>query len=105
MVQFNLPEKSKVTKGNYFKDNSGSKNIKKINIYRWSPDKNEKPKIDTFEVDITKCGNKVLDVLNKIKNEIDPSLSIQKILCSWSLWFLCNEHGWEKWFGLHNTSC
>ena len=40
MVQFNLPENSKVLKGNYFKDTTGSKNIKKINIYRWDPDKN-----------------------------------------------------------------
>ena len=39
MVQFNLPKNSKFLKGNYFKDLTGSKNIKKINIYRWDPDK------------------------------------------------------------------
>ena len=78
MVQFNLPENAKVLKGNYFKDITGSKNIKKINIYRWDPDKKQNPKIDTFEVDITKCGNKVLDILNKIKNEIDPSLTYRR---------------------------
>ena len=78
MSQFNLPEKSKVLKGNYFKDLTGSENIKKINIYRWDPDKNENPKIDTFEVDTEKCGNKVLDILNKIKNEIDPSLTYRR---------------------------
>jgi succinate dehydrogenase / fumarate reductase, iron-sulfur subunit len=78
MVQFNLPENSKVLKGNYFKDKTGSKNIKKIHIYRWNPDDKENPKIDTFEVDIKKCGNKVLDVLNKIKNEIDPSLTYRR---------------------------
>jgi succinate dehydrogenase / fumarate reductase iron-sulfur subunit len=78
MVKFNLPKNSKVLKGNYFKDTTGSKNIKKINIYRWSPGKNENPKIDTFEIDIKKCGNKVLDILNKIKNEIDPSLTYRR---------------------------
>ena len=78
MVQFNLPENSKILKGNYFKDTTGSKNLKKINVYRWDPDKKENPKIDTFEVDITKCGNKVLDILNKIKNEIDPSLTYRR---------------------------
>ena len=66
MVQFNLPENSKILKGNYFKDTTGSKIIKKVNIYRWDPIKKENPKIDTFEVDLTKCGNKVLDILNKI---------------------------------------
>ena len=78
MVQFNLPENSKILKGNYFKDTTGAKNLKKINIYRWDPDKKENPKIDTFEVDITNCGNKVLDILNKIKNEIDPSLTYRR---------------------------
>ena len=78
MVQFNLPDNSKILKGNNFKDTTGAKNLKKINIYRWDPDKKENPKIDTFEVDITKCGNKVLDILNKIKNEIDPSLTYRR---------------------------
>ena len=78
MVQFNLPENSKVIKGNYFKNTTNSKNIKKINIYRWDPSKNENPKIDTFEVDLTSCGNKVLDILNKIKNEIDPTLTYRR---------------------------
>ena len=62
MVQINLPENSKVQKGKYYKDTTGSKNIRKVNIYRWDPIKKENPKIDTFEVDLTKCGNKVLDI-------------------------------------------
>ena len=78
MVKFNLPENSKVLKGNYFKDTTGSKNIKKVNIYRWDPSKNENPKIDTFEVDLASCGNKVLDILNKIKNEIDSTLTYRR---------------------------
>ena len=78
MVQFNLPKNSKILKGSYFKDKTGSENIKKINIYRWDPDKKENPKIDTFEVNLSKCGNKVLDILNKIKNEIDPSLTYRR---------------------------
>jgi succinate dehydrogenase / fumarate reductase iron-sulfur subunit len=78
MVQFNLPKNSKILKGNYFKDKTGSENIKKINIYRWDPDKKENPKIDTFEINLSKCGNKVLDILNKIKNEIDPSLTYRR---------------------------
>jgi len=78
MVQFNLPKNSKVLKGIYFKDKTGSKNIKKIHIYRWSPEKKVNPTIDTFEVDLTNCGNKVLDILNKIKNEIDSTLTFRR---------------------------
>ena len=78
MVQINLPENSKVQKGQYFKDKTGSKNIRKVNVYRWDPSSGKNPRIDTYEVDMENCPSKVLDVLNKIKNEIDPTLSYRK---------------------------
>ena len=52
MVQFNLPSNSKIKKGQYYKDKTGSKNIRKVNVYRWDPSKNENPRIDTYEVDM-----------------------------------------------------
>ena len=52
MVQLNLPANSKVEKGQYYKDKTGSKNIRKINIYRWDPSTNENPRLDTYEVDM-----------------------------------------------------
>jgi len=78
MVQFNLPANSKVEKGQYYKDKTGSKNIRKVNVYRWDPSKNENPRIDTYEVDMDNCSSKVLDILNKIKNEIDPSIAYRR---------------------------
>ena len=75
MVQFNLPQNSKILKGQYFKDKTGSSNLKIVHVYRWNPEKNENPREDTFEVNLDTCGNKVLDILNKIKNEIDSSLT------------------------------
>ena len=48
MVQINLPENSKVQKGKYYKDKTGSKNIRKVNVYRWDPSSSEKPRIDTY---------------------------------------------------------
>jgi len=41
MVQLNLPENSKVKTGKYFKDKTGSKNIRKVNVYRWDPSTGE----------------------------------------------------------------
>ena len=32
MAQINLPNNSKVIKGKYFKDKTGSKNLRKVNI-------------------------------------------------------------------------
>ena len=70
MVQINLPQNSKVEKGKYFKDKTGSKNIRKVNIYRWDPSTGDNPRIDTYEVDMDNCPSKVLDLLNKM----DPSI-------------------------------
>ena len=70
MVQISLPQNSKIQKGKYYKDKTGSKNLRKVNIYRWNPSSNENPRIDTFEVDLNECGPKVLDILFKIKNQI-----------------------------------
>ncbi len=33
MVQLSLPKNSEVKKGKYFKDKTGSKNLRKVNIY------------------------------------------------------------------------
>ena len=78
MVQFNLPKNSTVKKGKHFTCKTESKNIKKINVYRWDPDKNENPRLDTYEVDMDNCGPMVLDALIKIKNEIDPTLTFRR---------------------------
>ena len=34
MVQINLPENSKIQKGKYYSDKTGSKNIRKVNILK-----------------------------------------------------------------------
>lgn len=53
--------------------------IKKFSIYRWDPDKSgDKPRVQTFDVDLNACGPMVLDVLIKIKNEVDPTLTFRR---------------------------
>jgi len=78
MVQFNLPKNSEVTKGKYYKSESSSANLKKVNVYRWNPDDGNNPRVDTYEVDMDNCGPMVLDVLIKIKNEIDSTLTFRR---------------------------
>ena len=51
MVQINLPENSKIKKGTYYRDTTGSKNIRKVNVYRWDPSTGKNPRIDTYEID------------------------------------------------------
>ena len=78
MAEFSLPNNSKIVKGEYFKDKTGSTNLKKVNVYRWNPDDGKNPRIDTFEVDMDNCGPMVLDALIKIKNEIDSTLTFRR---------------------------
>ena len=53
--------------------------MKKFQIYRWSPENpTEKPKMQTFELDLNKTGPMVLDALIRIKNEVDPTLTFRR---------------------------
>ncbi len=78
MVQFNLPDNSKLVEGDYYKTSSKSNNIKNFRVYRWSPDDKKNPRVDTYEVDLNDCGPMVLDAVMKIKNEIDTSLTFRR---------------------------
>mmetsp|Transcript_15556 Transcript_15556/g.29932 ORF Transcript_15556/g.29932 Transcript_15556/m.29932 type:complete len:288 (-) Transcript_15556:401-1264(-) len=49
-----------------------------VSIYRWSPETGGKPRMDTFEVDVNDCGPMMLDVLFKVKDEQDPTLSFRR---------------------------
>ena len=52
MVKFNLSQNSKIEVGKYYKDITNSKNLKKINVYRWDPSLKKNPRVDTFEVEV-----------------------------------------------------
>ena len=57
---------------------AGTKRTKAFKVYRWSPDDDENPRYDTYEVDLDSCGPMVLDALIKIKSEIDPTLTFRR---------------------------
>ncbi|EEC06202.1 succinate dehydrogenase, putative, partial [Ixodes scapularis] len=58
---------------------AGNKGVKKFEIYRWNPEKKgDKPRLQTYEVDLNACGPMVLDALIKIKNEVDPTLTFRR---------------------------
>jgi succinate dehydrogenase / fumarate reductase iron-sulfur subunit len=78
MVQFRLPKNSTMSEGKTWKAEPGAKNVKRFRVYRWSPDDNANPRIDTYEVDLDKCGPMVLDALIKIKNEVDQTLTFRR---------------------------
>ena len=78
MVEFKLPRNSTVGKGRTFTAPPGATNVKSFRIYRWSPDNNDNPVIDTYEIDLDRIGPMVLDALIHIKNDIDPTLTFRR---------------------------
>ena len=78
MVQLNLPKNSKISKGNLFSLEEDVLGKKTFKIYRYDPETKENPRIDTFEIDLDKCGPMVLDALIYIKNKVDPSLTFRR---------------------------
>ena len=78
MAELTLPANSKVREGRRHAGKGAAKKPKVFQVYRWSPDGGENPRLDTYEVDLADCGPMVLDALIKIKNEIDATLTFRR---------------------------
>lgn len=78
MIQLITSKNSIIKKGKVWNKKLKGKNIQRIDVYRYNPDKSSNPQIDTFYIDRTKCGSMVLDALIKIKSEIDPTLTFRR---------------------------
>ena len=83
MVQFNLPKASRPKPGKAWPrpvtaNGKKPKRTKDFKVYRYDPDRDENPRIDTYRVDLESCGPMVLDALIKIKNEIDATLTFRR---------------------------
>ncbi|QLQ77925.1 hypothetical protein HG537_0A01720 [Torulaspora globosa] len=53
--------------------------LKTFKVYRWNPDKPaEKPRLQSYQVDLDDCGPMVLDALLKIKDQQDSTLTLRR---------------------------
>ncbi|MBA2591856.1 MAG: succinate dehydrogenase iron-sulfur subunit [Gammaproteobacteria bacterium] len=78
MSGLRLSLSSGVRKGKTFAPGAGAAAKKPIQVYRYDPDAGEPPRLDTYEIDLKKCGPMVLDALIYIKNDIDPTLTFRR---------------------------
>jgi succinate dehydrogenase / fumarate reductase iron-sulfur subunit len=78
LAEFRLPANSRVTEGKVFPAPAGAKDVKRFKIYRWDPEGEGNPSLDTFEIDRAECGPMILDALIKIKNEVDATLTFRR---------------------------
>lgn len=78
MVQLTLPRNSRPKEGRVWEAPADAKDVRVFRVYRWSPDDEENPRVDSYHVDLASCGPMVLDALIKIKNEMDSTLTFRR---------------------------
>ncbi len=78
MVEMTLPKNSRLETGKTWPKPEGATNLREYRIYRWSPDDDRNPRLDTYYVDLDDCGPMILDGLLYIKNKIDPTLTLRR---------------------------
>ena len=78
MPQFRLPQNSRVRPGVSHAAPAGATRVRTFRIYRFDPEADENPRIDSYTIDMDRCGPMVLDALIKIKNEVDSTLTFRR---------------------------
>ena len=78
MAEFTLPKNSRIQEGITHPKPLNAIKTKSFKIYRWSPDDDKNPCVDTFTLDTDECGPMVLDALIKIKDELDSTLTFRR---------------------------
>lgn len=47
-------------------------------VFRYNPETDKRPYMRTYTIDLNKCGPMMLDAILKIKDEVDPTLSLRR---------------------------
>jgi len=69
---------SRIERGRTWPAPAGATRVKTLEVYRYDPDSERNPRLDTFEVDLDDCGPMVLDALFWIKNKVDSTLTFRR---------------------------
>lgn len=78
MAELRLPPNSRIDEGKVHVELEKANRPKRFRIYRYDPDQDKNPRLDTYEVDLDNCGPMVLDALIMIKNEMDSTLTFRR---------------------------
>ena len=78
MAEFSLPKNSRVVTGKTWPKPAAATRTSELRIYRYDPDGETNPRLDTYFVDRDDCGPMVLDALIWIKNKVDPGLTFRR---------------------------
>ena len=78
MAEIRLPRNSQVQPGRTWPAASAAGRVRRVLVYRYDPETGENPRMDTYEIDLDRCGPMVLDAIIRIKNEVDPTLTFRR---------------------------
>ena len=78
MAELLLPKGSRIKPGKTWPKPEGATRLREYRVYRYNPDTDDNPRIDTYFVDLDDCGPMVLDGLLWIKNNTDPTLTLRR---------------------------
>jgi succinate dehydrogenase / fumarate reductase iron-sulfur subunit len=78
MAEFRLPANSRPVKGITHPAPEGAREVRTFRVYRFNPDSDASPRIDTFVLEVRSCGPMVLDALIQIKGALDSSLTFRR---------------------------
>ena len=70
MAQFRLPPNARVQRGHTFPAPLRADTVKLFVVYRFDPESNDNPRVDTYRLDVTRTGPMVLDALIQIKDQV-----------------------------------
>ena len=91
MALFALPANSKVCQGKTWPASMDAKRVEALPNLSLEPDVDGNTRLDTFSIDLDRCGPMVLDGLFRIKSEID-STSLSPVLPRGHLGPLLDAH-------------
>ena len=75
---FGVAKNSRIIEGKSWPKPDGATRIATLRIYRYEPDNDGAPRLDTFAVDLDDCGPMLLDALIWIKSKVDPTLTFRR---------------------------
>jgi succinate dehydrogenase / fumarate reductase, iron-sulfur subunit len=83
MAEFNLPKNSRLVEGKTWPkpmghDGQPATRLTQFKVYRYDPDGESNPRMDTYYVDRDDCGPMVLDAIIWIKGKIDSTLTFRR---------------------------
>jgi len=78
MAELRLPPASRPVKGISHPAPPGARALRTVRIYRFNPDGQDNPRIDSFQLDTASCGPMVLDALIQLKAAVDATLTFRR---------------------------